>query len=216
MGRKWIRMFIMYDLCLKVPSISRFLLHEIVTEYLHYTKLCLRWVPKMLISQKMKHMGASLDFSIFWWGKKHFKYFLRSIITDDEICVYHATSESKQWSLQWQHMDSSNTKKFKTTFSIKKIMYTVFWGPPGNSFHKHSNQWRSMWSNSETVTVHLQNKKHMASLSSDTVYDYTLLYAAWYESCSNHCAGNNSVIPLQSRLSTEWSLSVYLPQEISW
>jgi hypothetical protein len=47
----------------KFPQILCSLIHEIVTEHLHYKKICVRWVPRMLAEEhKIKHMGAALTF----------------------------------------------------------------------------------------------------------------------------------------------------------
>jgi len=46
--------------------------------------------------------------------------FLDSIVTGNEKLVFRHTPESKQQSLQWRHTHSPKTKKFKTSFSVKK------------------------------------------------------------------------------------------------
>jgi transposase len=49
------RRFTISSLSLHFPQISRSLLHEIVSDKFNYRKLCLRWVPKMLMDEhKMK------------------------------------------------------------------------------------------------------------------------------------------------------------------
>ncbi|GBL76826.1 hypothetical protein AVEN_53485-1 [Araneus ventricosus] len=53
------RRFTISDLSMNFQNISRSLLHEIVTEHLHYKKLSSRWVPDV---QKRKRMGAALEF----------------------------------------------------------------------------------------------------------------------------------------------------------
>jgi len=56
---------------------------------------------------------------------------LSHIVTGDETWVSHITPESKQKSLHWKHTGSPKRKKFKQTFSIRKIMCTVFWDRQG-------------------------------------------------------------------------------------
>ena len=52
-------------------------------------------------------------------------------MTGDETWVSHITPESKQKSLHWKHTGSPKRKKFKQTFSTRKIMCTVFWDRQG-------------------------------------------------------------------------------------
>uniref|UniRef100_A0A2S2QK27 Histone-lysine N-methyltransferase SETMAR n=1 Tax=Sipha flava TaxID=143950 RepID=A0A2S2QK27_9HEMI len=58
--------------------------------------------------------------------------FLKSIVTGDETWILHDTPETKQQSQQWMHTNSPNKpKKFKQTFSNRKVMATVFWDQKG-------------------------------------------------------------------------------------
>jgi hypothetical protein len=56
---------------------------------------------------------------------------LSRIVTGDETWVSHATSESKQQSMEWRHTSSPTKTKFKQTTSTRKIMCTVFWDRKG-------------------------------------------------------------------------------------
>jgi len=56
---------------------------------------------------------------------------LSYIVTGDEIWVSHITPETKKQSLHWKHTGSPKRKKFKQTFSKRKIMCTVFWDRQG-------------------------------------------------------------------------------------
>ncbi|GBO44499.1 hypothetical protein AVEN_114904-1 [Araneus ventricosus] len=50
-------------LCNEFPQISKTVLHEIVINRLKYSKLCSRWVPKMLTDDhKTKLLGSALTF----------------------------------------------------------------------------------------------------------------------------------------------------------
>jgi hypothetical protein len=51
--------------------------------------------------------------------------FLGSIVTGDETWLFHHTPESKQ-PMDWRHTYSPTNKKFKTSFSTKKILASVF------------------------------------------------------------------------------------------
>ena len=56
---------------------------------------------------------------------------LSHIVTGDETWVSYITPESKQQSLHWKHTGSPKRKKFKQTFSTRKIMCTIFWDRQG-------------------------------------------------------------------------------------
>ena len=56
---------------------------------------------------------------------------LSHIVTGDETWVSHITPESKQQSLHWKRTGSPKRKKFKQTFSTRKIMCTIFWDRQG-------------------------------------------------------------------------------------
>jgi hypothetical protein len=87
-------------------------IHESVTEKLRYRKLCACWVPKILTyDHKTKWMGSVLKF-LTCYAKEGDK-FLDSIMTGDETWVFHHTSESKQQSLQWGHMQEEVMTWFK-------------------------------------------------------------------------------------------------------
>jgi len=52
---------------------------------------------------------------------------LSHIVTGDETWVPHITPESKNQSLHLKHTGSPKRKKFKHTFSTRKIMCPIFW-----------------------------------------------------------------------------------------
>jgi len=57
--------------------------------------------------------------------------FLNSIVATDETWVNYFTPESKRSSIQWRYPGSPEPKKAKTTFSVGKVMTTIFWDPKG-------------------------------------------------------------------------------------
>jgi hypothetical protein len=75
-----------------------------------------------------KRMGAALTFLERYHrdGDKS----LDHIVTGDETWISHFTPERKRQSLEWHHPRlPSKPRKFKQTFSTRKIMATVFLGP---------------------------------------------------------------------------------------
>lgn len=125
------RRFTISELMVKFPEVSRSSLYSIVTEQLHYKKLCARWVPKMLTdSHKSFRMASALDFLDRY--HKDGEDLLESIVTGDETWVQYYTPETKRQSQQWMHTNSPNKPtKFKQTFNNHKIMATVFWDHKG-------------------------------------------------------------------------------------
>jgi histone-lysine N-methyltransferase SETMAR len=57
--------------------------------------------------------------------------FLNSIVTTDETWVNYFKPGSKHSLMQWRYPGSPETKKAKTTFSVKKVMTTIFWDSKG-------------------------------------------------------------------------------------
>jgi hypothetical protein len=148
--------------------------------------------------------------------------FLSHVVTGDKTWVLHVTPESKQQSMEWRHTSSPTKTTFKQTTSTRKIMCTVFWKRKGALLVDFLPQGST--SNAgvycDTLTklqlssaTHLQNCIVQSRISDVaclagvlwlfiTTPAHTLLpqhkISSWY------LAGNNSIIPLQSRLSTKW------------
>jgi len=100
------------DLAEFFPNVSWKTVRRIVTESLHFRKLCARWVPKNLTPEhKTKHMGSALSFLERY--EKDGDEFLTHIVTGDETWVSHVTPESKQQSMQWCHTSSPTKKKIQ-------------------------------------------------------------------------------------------------------
>jgi hypothetical protein len=57
--------------------------------------------------------------------------FLSRIVTGAENWAHHYEPEMKRQSLEWHHTQSPRKKKFKTTPSAGKLMFTVFWDMDG-------------------------------------------------------------------------------------
>jgi len=122
--------FIISNLSLYIPQISRTLLYDIVSSHLGYRKVCAQWVTKMLTEEhKKQRVACALTFLMHY--HKDGDCMLSHIVTGDETWVSHITLESKQQSLHWTHTGSPKRKKFKQTFSTRKIMCTMFWDRQG-------------------------------------------------------------------------------------
>jgi len=80
-------------------------------------------------NHKTKQTGSALKFLTRY--AQEGDEFLDSTVTRDETWGFHHTPESKRQSLQRCHMHSPNTKKFKTSISVKKIMASFLWDRKG-------------------------------------------------------------------------------------
>jgi len=76
-----------------------------------------------------QHVACALTFLMRY--HKEGDGMLSYIVTGDETWVSHITPKSKQKYLHWKHTGSPKRKKFKQTFSTRKIMCTVFWDRQG-------------------------------------------------------------------------------------
>lgn len=125
------RRFTISELSCEFPQISRTVLHEIVSKSLGYHKFCARWVPKRLTDvHRMQRMGSALTFLQRYHDEGN--DFLDKIVTGDETWVRFVNVETKEQSKQWMHTHSPNKpKKFKQSYSDKKLMATVFWDRKG-------------------------------------------------------------------------------------
>lgn len=127
---------VMNDRRLKVDQIAATLgishgsVETILHEKLGMSKVCARWVPRMLTSvQKADRVDASSE--LLELCRSDPSDFCSRIVTGDETWLHHWDPESKQESMQWKHFDSPPPKKFRTQPSAGKIMATIFWDSSG-------------------------------------------------------------------------------------
>lgn len=125
-----IRRFSISQLSEVFPQISRTILYEIVSEKLQYHKVCARWVPKMLTDDHKNQRVASAEKFLTRYQAEGVE-FLNHIVTGDETWIAYVNPETKRQSMQWMHSTSPKPKKFKQTFSGRKLMATVFWDHKG-------------------------------------------------------------------------------------
>lgn len=118
------------ELCDLVPDVSKTTIDKILTEHLGYSKVCARWVPKMLTEDhKRQRVEAAQQF--LDCHEADGDEYLDSIVTGDETWVHYTTPETKEQSKQWKHTSSPKPRKFKQTLSAGKIMASVFWDRKG-------------------------------------------------------------------------------------
>ena len=91
--------------------------------------MCVRRVPRQLIeAHKQCRRKACSELLEYCHSDKTF---LQRIVTGDETWVYHFEPESKKASMEWRHLTSPRSKKFKFQQSAGKVLVTVFWDSVG-------------------------------------------------------------------------------------
>ena len=104
--------------------------HTILHEHLSMSKVCARWVPKML-TPDMKATRVNTSSVLLSRYNVNPENFLPRVVTGDETWVYYYDPPSKFESMEWKHAGSPRTKKFKVSRTTKKVMATVFWDTDG-------------------------------------------------------------------------------------
>lgn len=111
-------------------EISRASLHRIITEDLKLSKVCARWVPRLLSEHhKEQRVDAALQFQQFFDDEGDSLF--DRIVTGDETWIHNWTPESKRKSMVWKGKDEKAPKKAKVVESAGKVMATVFWDSKG-------------------------------------------------------------------------------------
>ena len=111
-------------------ALSTGTVHTILHEYLSMSKVCARWVPKML-TPNMKATRVNTSSVLLSRYNVNPENFLSRVVTGDETWVYYYDPPSKFESMEWKHAGSPRTKKFKVSRTTKKVMATVFWDTDG-------------------------------------------------------------------------------------
>jgi len=103
---------------------------RIIHEHLTMSKVCARWVPRMLTPEMKDHRvrccEENRELMLEDWD-----LFKRRLITGDETWIHHYDPEMKEQSKQWKHPASPAPKKFKVQASAGKIMCTIFYDSDG-------------------------------------------------------------------------------------
>ena len=96
---------IAHDLDISLVSVE-----TILHEHFCMTKLAARWVPRLL-TDSMKKARADCCKELFHLYNANPNEFLSPVITGDETWLHHWVPETKQASMQWQHVGSPSPKK---------------------------------------------------------------------------------------------------------
>ena len=103
---------------------------EAMLSSLGYSKVCARWVPRML-TQENKENRLSVSRDLLNQYEDERDSFLDRIVTGDETWCHHYEPESKRQSMEWHHTGSPSKTKFKRLPSAGKVMCTIFWDRKG-------------------------------------------------------------------------------------
>ena len=93
---------------------------------LGYTKVCSRWVPRILAQEKKQKPVEICEEHLKRYRKER-DQFLLNIVTGDESWIHHFDREEKLPSMEYRHTSSPRPKKFKTMPSAGKIVLNVFY-----------------------------------------------------------------------------------------
>ena len=94
------------------------------------TKVCARWVPRMLsIEDKKKRVESSNE--VLLLIEPDPDQFFSRVITVDETWIHHYEPTTKQQSSEWKRANEPTPIKFRTQPSAGKILASVFWDAEG-------------------------------------------------------------------------------------
>lgn len=137
-----VRLAIMEDRRLTVRElesdlgIPKTIVWEILTEKLGMTRVCAKFIPKLLTAEQ-----KNLRFEIAQDNLEmvnNDENMLKKIITGDESWVYGYDPETKQQSSQWKHASSPRPKKARQSRSNIKSMLIVFFDYEGVVHHEYA------------------------------------------------------------------------------
>ncbi len=111
-------------------GISKGSVQTILHEKLGLSKVCARWVPRMLSTvQRADRVDISRTNLDLINGDP--EDFCLHVVTGDETWLHYYDPETKQQSMQWKHQHSPPPKKFRVQPSAGKVMATIFWDAKG-------------------------------------------------------------------------------------
>jgi histone-lysine N-methyltransferase SETMAR len=137
---------------------------HILTVELQMSRVCARWVPRLLTQEQRDHR---VDVCHKW--KNRFQregwQFLKRVITCDETWIYFFDPESKQQSSVWKHSNSPPPAKAMRTKSTNKEMHLIFFDIGGivydHAVPPHTTVTGQYYADvlDHPLTRHLRNKR---------------------------------------------------------
>ena len=104
--------------------------HTILHEELGMSRVCARWVPRLLtIAMREHRVESSREILEMKWREG--EEFLRRIVTGDEVWLHFYDPETKQQSSVWKTADEKTPVKPRATKSAGKVMAVIFFDSEG-------------------------------------------------------------------------------------
>jgi len=107
-------------------GISREWVGSIVHDDLNMRKLSAKWVPKCLNANQTRQRCQSSK-QLLEFLRRDPNYFVLKLVTMDENWLYHYDPETKEQSVEWRHIGSPRSKKFRVQKSAGKFLASIFW-----------------------------------------------------------------------------------------
>lgn len=104
--------------------------HEILKQSLGLSKVCQRWVPRILTTDQ-KELRVQHSRQLLALYERDPKNFLSRFVTVDETWVHHFHPTTKQESKVWTSVGTPGGVKARVESSSAKVMATVFWDAQG-------------------------------------------------------------------------------------
>ena len=111
-------------------KVSKGTISTILHEDLGLTRLCCRWVPRMLTAAMRTRRVEDSEYNVDFVAADE-EIFCTRYSTMDEVWLYLYDPETKQQSSVWVEKGSKPPVKFKVGPSAKKVMAIIFWDAKG-------------------------------------------------------------------------------------
>lgn len=103
---------------------------SILHDHLGLSKLCARWVPRLL-TREQKEVRASTCLELMHQYDRDEEDFRNRFVTEDECWIYSYDPETKEMSKQWLPKGSNPPVKAKVVKSAMKTMLSLFFDSEG-------------------------------------------------------------------------------------
>lgn len=103
---------------------------RIITEELKMSRVCARWVPRLLKEHEMERRVEDSRRFLARFDSEGDR-FLEKIVTTDETWLFYYDPETKQQSSQWKTCESPPPKKARSSKSMGKCMFIAFFDMHG-------------------------------------------------------------------------------------
>ena len=111
-------------------GVSKSRVHDIMNNHLGMSKVCTRWVPKLLTPlQRINRVECCQE--LLQQGEEDPVQFLGRIVTSDESWIYHYDPLSQSEAKVWKKPEERTPTRPRQQRSTEKVMMTVFWDEDG-------------------------------------------------------------------------------------